>query len=42
VPEGSEKDAVYEEFGLLALRSKINGWLRGEGLEKFQLSAQVK
>jgi hypothetical protein len=31
VLEGREKNAVYEEFGLLALRQKINGWLRGQG-----------
>jgi len=24
-----------QEFGLLALRQKLNGWLRGQGLQHF-------
>jgi hypothetical protein len=32
VLEGREKDAVYQEFELLALRSKIHTRLKGHGL----------
>jgi hypothetical protein len=39
VLEGREKDQVYEEFGLLALRQKINGWLKSEGLGQFALTS---
>jgi hypothetical protein len=42
VLEGAEKNAVYQEFELLALRSKLNTWLRGEGLGDFQLTAPSK
>jgi hypothetical protein len=38
VLEGVEKNAVYQEFELMALRSKINTWLKGQGLEKFALT----
>lgn len=38
VLEGMEKDAVYKEFELMALRLKINTWLKGRGLEKFALT----
>ena len=36
--EGVEKNAVYQEFELMALRSKINTWLKGQGLEQFALT----
>jgi hypothetical protein len=39
VLEGVEKVAVYKEFELMALRSKINTWLKGRGLEKFVLTS---
>ena len=39
VLEGVEKNAVYQEFQLLALSMKINGWLKGQGLEKFALTS---
>jgi hypothetical protein len=42
VLEGREKDAVYHEFELMALRSKINGWLKSEGLGHFQLTASPR
>lgn len=38
VLEGVEKNAVYQEFELMALRSKINTWLKGQGLEQFALT----
>jgi hypothetical protein len=38
VLEGTEKNLVYEEFAWLALRNKINLWLKREGLEKFALT----
>jgi hypothetical protein len=36
--EGREKDALYQEFELMALRSKINTWLKSEGLGQFVLA----
>jgi hypothetical protein len=36
--EGMEKNAVGEEFGLIALRQKINVWLKSEGLAEFALT----
>jgi hypothetical protein len=39
VLEGREKNAVYEEFGLLALRSKVKGWLKGKGLGQLSLTS---
>lgn len=39
VLEGVEKNAVYQEFELMALRSKINTWLKGQGLEQFALTS---
>jgi hypothetical protein len=39
VLEGVEKNAVYQEFELMALRSKINTWLKGLGLEQFALTS---
>jgi hypothetical protein len=41
VLEGREKDAVYQEFGLLALRSIVNGWLKGQGLQHFALTSPL-
>jgi hypothetical protein len=38
VLEGREKDAIYQEFELLALRNKINVWLKGRGLAHFALT----
>jgi hypothetical protein len=38
VLEGPEKDAVYQEFELLALRSKLNTWLKSKGLGAFALT----
>jgi hypothetical protein len=38
VLEGQEKDGVYQEFELLALRNKINVWLKSEGLAQFALT----
>ena len=37
--EGREKDALYQEFELMALRSKINTWLKSEGLGQFVLTS---
>lgn len=37
VLEGREKNAVYEEFGLLALRQKVNDWLKGKGFGQLAL-----
>jgi hypothetical protein len=42
VLEGVEKNAVYQEFQLLALSMKSNGWMRGAGLGDFQLTAPSK
>jgi hypothetical protein len=42
VLEGTEKNLVYEEFALLALRNKINLWLKSEGLEKFALTPPAR
>jgi hypothetical protein len=41
VIEGRENNAVYEEFELLALRSKVNGWLRRQGLQRFVLTPRT-
>jgi hypothetical protein len=38
VLEGEEKNAVYQEFELMALRSKINTWLKSRGQEEFVLT----
>jgi len=38
VLEGQEKDGVYKEFELLALRNKINDWLKSEKLAHFALT----
>ena len=40
--EGVEKNTVYQEFQLLALSMKINGWLKGAELGNFQLTAPTK
>jgi hypothetical protein len=42
VLEGVEKNAAYQEFDLLALRSKINHWMRGARLGDFQLTAPAR
>jgi hypothetical protein len=42
VSEGREKDEVYQEFELLALRSKLNTWLKGHEFEDFKLTAPSK
>jgi hypothetical protein len=39
VLEGREKDALYQEFELLALRSKINVWLKSKRLGQFALTS---
>jgi hypothetical protein len=41
VLEGVEKNAVYQEFQLLALSMKINGWMRGAGVGDYQFTAQA-
>jgi hypothetical protein len=38
VLEGVEKNSVYQEFELMALRNKINDWLRANGLAEFALT----
>jgi hypothetical protein len=39
VLEGRENDALYQEFELMALRSKLNTWLKSKGLGKFALTS---
>ena len=41
VLEGRQKDAIYQEFELMALRSKVNGWLRRQGLQRFVLTPRT-
>jgi hypothetical protein len=38
VLEGVEKNAVYQDFQLLALSTKLNGWLREKGLAELALT----
>ena len=36
-----QNNMPFEEFGWLARRQKINGWLRGQGLQRFALTPRT-